>query len=366
MLIQHARNCLFGRCSNHALFFLAVLEEDQSRNTFDAEALRDRRIVIDIKLHHAGVAGIFLGDSFDRGCQHATWCAPCGPEIYQNRTIRFQYIIFKSAIAGLFDMLTHLNLNSLSANDFDSALTRSLNLIMAGSGDFMVKLKISSRRRGPRVVGGHSVTPYLCPNIGLSIKVNRFAYFFKHSGSCIGSELETIALISHYIIVLNCVIKPAGGPDDWNRTIAHAVHLVQATRLVQRRHDENISSGFDLVRQRFSRIALIDANPMRRRVMPALQEIFVLSLSRAQRNKERTGLQNAGRGLPDEVITLLTHQTGDDRNDWALWFFGKIETTQQIEFTFPLTRQIVDRKVGGNIRISFRIPGFVVDAVSDS
>src|SRR5258708_3119840 len=125
----------------------------------------------------------------------------------------------------------------------------------------MVKLKISSRRRGPRVIGGHSVTLYLCPNIGLSIKVNRFANFFKHSGGRIGSELETIALISHYIIVLNRVIKPTGGPDDRNRTITHAVHLIQATWLVQRRHDEKISSGFDLVGQRLSRIALINAYP---------------------------------------------------------------------------------------------------------
>src|SRR5258708_1161760 len=170
----------------------------------------------------------------------------------------------------------------------------------------MVKLKISSRRRGPRVIGGHSVTLYLCPNIGLSIKVNRFAYFFKYSGSCIGSELETIALISHYIIVLNCVIKPAGRPDDRNRTIAHAVHLVQPTWLVQRRHDENIRARFDLVGQRFSRIALINAYSICRRVMPALQEIFILSPSRPPSNKEGAGLQNAGRCLPDQVITLLT------------------------------------------------------------
>src|SRR5260370_9417048 len=99
---------------------------------------------------------------------------------------------------------------------------------MAGPGDFMVKLEIPSGRRGPRVVSGHSVTLYLCPNIGLSIKVNRFANFFKHSRARIGSELETIALISHYIIVLNCIIKPAGGPDDRNRPITHAVHLIQS------------------------------------------------------------------------------------------------------------------------------------------
>ena len=40
MLIQHARNCLLGGRSDHALFLSAVLEKNQSRDAFDPEALR--------------------------------------------------------------------------------------------------------------------------------------------------------------------------------------------------------------------------------------------------------------------------------------------------------------------------------------
>src|SRR5258706_12632882 len=107
MLVEHARNCLFGRRSDHSLLFSAVLEKDQSGNTFDAEALRDRRIIIDIEFPHASAARVFFGHSLDGGGQHATWRAPGSPKIDQNRTIRFQYVIFKSVITGFFDMLTH-------------------------------------------------------------------------------------------------------------------------------------------------------------------------------------------------------------------------------------------------------------------
>src|SRR5882724_2514158 len=98
MLIQHARDCLLGRRADNAFFFFAILEKNESRNAFDAEALRDRRIVVHVKLHDARVAGVFFSHSLDGGRKHATWRAPRGPKIYQNRTIRFEYVIFKSAI----------------------------------------------------------------------------------------------------------------------------------------------------------------------------------------------------------------------------------------------------------------------------
>src|SRR5882762_7536877 len=86
MLIQHARDCLLGGRADHALFFSAVLEENKSGDAFDAEALRDRRIIIHIKLHNTGVAGVFFSYSLDGGRKHATWRAPRRPKIYQNRT----------------------------------------------------------------------------------------------------------------------------------------------------------------------------------------------------------------------------------------------------------------------------------------
>lgn len=40
--------------------------------------------------------------------------------------------------------------------------------------------------------------------------------------------------------------------------------------------------------------ALINTDPMRRRVVPTLQKVLVLRRAGPQRNKERTGCQNAG------------------------------------------------------------------------
>src|SRR6266576_6828628 len=108
MLIQHARDCLLGCRTDHALFFSTVLEKNESRNAFDAEALRDRRVVVHVKLHDARVARVFFSHSLDGGRKHATWRTPRGPKIYQNGKIRFEDVIFKSAITGFFYMLTHL------------------------------------------------------------------------------------------------------------------------------------------------------------------------------------------------------------------------------------------------------------------
>src|SRR2546429_585243 len=107
MLIDHAGNSGFRRCADHAFFLAAVLKKNQRRNALDAESLRHRRIIIHVQLHHAGVAGVLLGDGFDRRREHTAWRAPGGPKINQHRLIGFQYIILKTAVVYFFDVVTH-------------------------------------------------------------------------------------------------------------------------------------------------------------------------------------------------------------------------------------------------------------------
>ena len=61
--------------------------------------------------------------------------------------------------------------------------------------------------------------------------------------------------------------------------------------------------------QRFSGEAFVDAYAIRGGVVPALQEVFVLIRARAERNEERSGIENAARCLTNEIITLLCNQT---------------------------------------------------------
>src|SRR5436309_14685853 len=82
MLIKHARDGIFARCADHPLFFLATLEENQSRDALDAVALRDRRILVNVELDDARSRRIFLGHSLDRRREHATGRAPSRPKVH--------------------------------------------------------------------------------------------------------------------------------------------------------------------------------------------------------------------------------------------------------------------------------------------
>src|SRR5437870_2287302 len=107
VLVEHARDRLFGGCTHHALFLPAVLKKNQRGNAFDSVALGHRRVIVNIQFHDGRGARVFLGHGFNRGRQRAAWLAPNGPEVHQNRTIRFQDISFKRAVTRLFHMLTH-------------------------------------------------------------------------------------------------------------------------------------------------------------------------------------------------------------------------------------------------------------------
>ena len=55
------------------------------------------------------------------------------------------------------------------------------------------------------------------------------------------------------------------------------------------------------------------ADATRRMIVPALQEIFVFSRSRAQGNEESARVENSTRRLANQIVTLLGHKPRDDR-----------------------------------------------------
>jgi hypothetical protein len=60
-----------------------------------------------------------------------------------------------------------------------------------------------------------------------------------------------------------------------------------------------------LVRERFTRITFVDSHALRRRVVPALEKIFILTRARPESDEESTRVQNAAGRLPNQVVTLL-------------------------------------------------------------
>src|ERR1043165_9683421 len=109
VLVDHSRDRLFARRTNHALDFLSVAEEDQRRNTFDPVALCGRRVVVHIQLHHArGVAILLCHRSYGRS-QHAARGTPLRPKINQHRFAGTQNILLKRAIAHFIHKFTHFS-----------------------------------------------------------------------------------------------------------------------------------------------------------------------------------------------------------------------------------------------------------------
>ena len=138
---------------------------------------------------------------------------------------------------------------------------------------------------------------YLLPCVRLVIKVKPFANFFKHGRGCIRSKLKSISLIGPFVELLHRVVKAARGPHQGNSAVAHTIHLIKATRLVHRGHKKNIGARFDLMREGLARITLINANSVRRMIVPRLQKVFVFLRAGSERNKKRAGVENLGCGF---------------------------------------------------------------------
>ena len=165
------------------------------------------------------------------------------------------------------------------------------------------------------------------PSFPLLIKVKPFADFFKQGENGIRSKLESVAFIRGIVKLLDCVIKSARCSHHRHGAVTHAVHLVESAGFIQRRHQEKISTGFNLMGQRLAGKAFVDAHAMRRRVVPALQEVFVFARARTESDEEGAGVENAARALSNQVVTLLLNQPRNDGDDGSLRLFRQIEAT---------------------------------------
>ena len=84
--------------------------------------------------------------------------------------------------------------------------------------------------------------------------------------------------------------------------------------------------------ERLARETFVDADAMRRSVMPALEKVFVLLRARAECDKERAGIENPARSVANQVVAFLRDEPRNDRDNWTLGFFRQTEASQQIDF----------------------------------
>src|SRR5262249_54389333 len=130
--------------------------------------------------------------------------------------------------------------------------------------------------------------------------------------------LETGAAAVGRVELLDRVVEAASCTHDWNGSVAHAVHLIETTRFIQRWHEKHVSAGFDLMGQRLARVTFVNPDLLWCGVMPVLQKIFVLARARAECDEERSGFENPGCDLADQIVALLPDESRDDGDDRSL------------------------------------------------
>src|ERR1041385_619150 len=188
--------------------------------------------------------------------------------------------------------------------------------------NFFIEFQIFFCGSRPGMVCRHSVLLELQPMFRPAIKVKCLAYFFKQRARLIWSKLETRAAAVRRIELLDRVVESASRAHDRHGAVAHAVHLIQTTRFVQRRHQKHVGTRFDLMGQRLARVAFVDPDSLRRDVVPVLQEVFILARARAECDEERSGLENLSGDLTDQIVAFLTNQSRDDSDDRSIRIFG--------------------------------------------
>src|SRR5215470_16551817 len=70
--------------ANQAICFMPILEQDHRRNTTNAEARRDGRVVIYVDFIHLDLSREFLRGRFKDGRHGSARPAPRSPEIYED------------------------------------------------------------------------------------------------------------------------------------------------------------------------------------------------------------------------------------------------------------------------------------------
>src|SRR5215813_6082211 len=108
--------------------------------------------------------------------------------------------------------------------------------------------------------------------------------------------------------------------------------------------------------QWFAGVAFVNSNLIRRCIVPALQEVFIFLCASSKRNKVTTSIDNGPGDHPNEIVAFLADKSGDNCQNGSLLFLRQTKASQQIEFTLDFSSQVADRKIGGNVRISLRVP----------
>ncbi len=151
------------------------------------------------------------------------------------------------------------------------------------------------------------------------------------------------------------------------RPVAQAVHLVQAAWLEPRRHQEQVRTPLNQVRQ-----TLVEpdprADPLRIACGESQPQVLVSSFSRAQQDKARIEPWQVVRQGGQQIESLLVHHPGNHPHKRTRQ--RRLADRQPVRVQhsalgpgFPLQIRRVVRD--GQVRVTRRIPSIVIDSVQN-
>src|SRR5579884_731088 len=102
--------------------WLSTLEQEHRRDSADAVAARDVRILVDIELGDSDLVAKIVGDFLKRRGDHSARAAPFRPEVHQNRSLGAQYVGSKALVG-----------DSLGGHDGESPCQKLTNIWAVGA-----------------------------------------------------------------------------------------------------------------------------------------------------------------------------------------------------------------------------------------
>src|SRR5438094_522318 len=90
---------IFGVVADNAISFTTVLEEDHRRDRADAETAGGDGIGVDIQLRDLHLFALLVCDFFEYRSDHPTRATPGRPEIYEDRSVRFNDLRLEVLVA---------------------------------------------------------------------------------------------------------------------------------------------------------------------------------------------------------------------------------------------------------------------------
>src|SRR5207249_10464453 len=139
--------------------------------------------------------------------------------------------------------------NTCVATKLDPKLTGNWQLVLASRlEDALVELDVLAAGPLPGKISLHRVASHMLEQEWILIKHQGLADGFGQSSHRIFAELDAVGFLLVFRQVGDGVIQTTSDSDDGDGAVALAVHLVEATGLEARGHQEEIAGRFDAVR----------------------------------------------------------------------------------------------------------------------